>query len=738
MSFLSGFFLWALPLAAVPVMIHLFNRRRRQVVQWGAMQFLSDSRTKKRRIWRVDDLILMLLRAALVLLIVAALARPLLHSSWLGGGSGREVVLVIDTSLSMSRKLERETVLDKAAEQAGLLLDELGDGDTVRVLLASNRPLWLTPSSLDVSGETRDQILAGISKLQPTLAKADLFAAVQLAVQVEPPHTATSRTIAVLTDGSRHGWQSDATAAWTGVRRMIENAPVPTSINVLELADGEGLFTNLSIDGLETDRKLVGVDDQIVIRTVVTNRGPESSPAVLLNWEAEDEPLGVSSINPLEPGESATIQFEHQLETAGVFEIRCRIDRTDDLPADSTGALVVEAIEKVPLLIVQSEEAAENRRSDADYLLAALGRRSDSSAENDWESVFHSSVHTADELESLTLSDYFAIVLVDVPELSQAAVERLGEYVASGGGLWITLGEQTDPETFNALFYNEGDGLAPMALGEIRGDPNNREEFDLVHPPEGEHVATRLLGDTQRLDVDEVRIYGRHQFQGSAERNNVSVLLRSGRGQVLAAEKYTGRGRVIVQCLPIGLSWSNLPLCHIYVPLVHEWLWYLAEPAVAQRNVQPGEPLIYSQDVSPTASKAVLHPPVGDPVEILPILEERREVFAYHQAFLPGSYSLQVNPESGSPLKIPFHVVRDVEESNLTPLDDSQRALLVQAGGLRFTSDALEVPPGDAVEVRREPVWSLLLAAFLLLIVLEMLIACWSTSRRFGYRTASA
>ncbi len=67
------------------------------------------------------------------------------------------------------------------------------------------------------------------------------------------------------------------------------------------------------------------------------------------------------------------------------------------------------------------------------------------------------------------------------------------------------------------------------------------------------------------------------------------MLLRSGRGQVLAAGKYLGRGRVIVQCLPVGLSWSNLPLCQVYVPLVHEWLWYLSEPAVAQRNLQPGE-----------------------------------------------------------------------------------------------------------------------------------------------------
>ncbi len=81
-----------------------------------------------------------------------------------------------------------------------------------------------------------------------------------------------------------------------------------------------------------------------------------------------------------------------------------------------------------------------------------------------------------------------------------------------------------------------------MPLGEPRGDENNRDEFDLVHPPEAEHVATSLLGDTQRLDVDEVKIYRRHQFLPASDNREVSMLLRSGRGQVLAAENIWDAG----------------------------------------------------------------------------------------------------------------------------------------------------------------------------------------------------
>ena len=55
MSFLSIAFLAALPLAAAPLLLHFFDRRRNVVIEWGAMQFLEEAatrRTSARRIAR--------------------------------------------------------------------------------------------------------------------------------------------------------------------------------------------------------------------------------------------------------------------------------------------------------------------------------------------------------------------------------------------------------------------------------------------------------------------------------------------------------------------------------------------------------------------------------------------------------------------------------------------------------------------------------------------------------------
>ncbi len=108
-----------------------------------------------------------------------------------------------------------------------------------------------------------------------------------------------------------------------------------------------------------------------------------------------------------------------------------------------------------------------------------------------------------------------------------------------------------------------------------------------------------------------------------------------------------------------------------------------------KRNLQPGEPLVFSQQVTPVESNALLQPPVGEPIALLPVLEDQREKFEYHQTFIPGDYLLTVNPESSAEIEIPFHVMRDAEESNLQLMDEPQHELLTQAGGLRFTDNPL-------------------------------------------------
>src|SRR5262245_25366862 len=67
---------------AIPVIIHLLNRRRFDVIDWGAMRFLQMSETTRRRVF-IEELLLMLLRMGLILLLVVAMCAPFASSSFL-------------------------------------------------------------------------------------------------------------------------------------------------------------------------------------------------------------------------------------------------------------------------------------------------------------------------------------------------------------------------------------------------------------------------------------------------------------------------------------------------------------------------------------------------------------------------------------------------------------------------------------------------------------------------------
>src|SRR5271157_3899097 len=101
--------LWALEFAnpglvaaSIPIVIHLLNRRKFREMPWAAMQFLLAAIRKNQRRVRIEQWLLLAVRTLLILLIVAAMAKPFLESFGnVIAGQRTHRVLVLDGSLSM-------------------------------------------------------------------------------------------------------------------------------------------------------------------------------------------------------------------------------------------------------------------------------------------------------------------------------------------------------------------------------------------------------------------------------------------------------------------------------------------------------------------------------------------------------------------------------------------------------------------------------------------------------------
>ena len=76
MTFINPMILAGLAGISIPIIIHLLNRRKAKVVEWGAMRFLSGSLVSRRRRVQIEEMILLALRCLVMALIALAVARP--------------------------------------------------------------------------------------------------------------------------------------------------------------------------------------------------------------------------------------------------------------------------------------------------------------------------------------------------------------------------------------------------------------------------------------------------------------------------------------------------------------------------------------------------------------------------------------------------------------------------------------------------------------------------------------
>src|SRR6267142_68254 len=106
MGFLNPLLIWGAALISVPILIYLINRQRYLRRKWAAMEFLVSALKKHRRRIQFENLLLLAIPIAVLLLLAFAMARPFMKSPLLALSQDKEDnwIFVIDTSGSMGFK----------------------------------------------------------------------------------------------------------------------------------------------------------------------------------------------------------------------------------------------------------------------------------------------------------------------------------------------------------------------------------------------------------------------------------------------------------------------------------------------------------------------------------------------------------------------------------------------------------------------------------------------------------
>ena len=153
MSFLQPMLLAALPLVALPIIIHLINQRRYQTIRWAAMMFLLAANRISRGYARLRQWLIMAFRMAVIAGLVFAISRPL-AGGWLGLAAGNRAdttIVVLDRSPSMQQAGASGvgSKLETGRRQLVRTLETLGSAHWVLIESSTNRPRELeSPAAL--------------------------------------------------------------------------------------------------------------------------------------------------------------------------------------------------------------------------------------------------------------------------------------------------------------------------------------------------------------------------------------------------------------------------------------------------------------------------------------------------------------------------------------------------------------------------------------------------------------
>jgi len=153
MNFIQPWFLIALPLIAVPIIIHLVNQRRFQTVPWAAMMFLMQASRMSAGYTKLRQWLILLMRALAVACLVFFTSRPLASGliGLLGSRSNEVAIVLLDRSPSMQETPAGSgmTKLQSALSQLSGTLKTLGVQRVVVFDSANEKPIeFESPAAL--------------------------------------------------------------------------------------------------------------------------------------------------------------------------------------------------------------------------------------------------------------------------------------------------------------------------------------------------------------------------------------------------------------------------------------------------------------------------------------------------------------------------------------------------------------------------------------------------------------
>jgi hypothetical protein len=560
LGFANPALLWGLLAAAIPLAIHLFFRRRPRPTPFPAIDFILRARKETQRRLRLKRILLFTARTLLLAAVAAALARP--RAEQAGGAPAvaagpRATAIVVDASGSMRYRLGGQTLFERALGDARDALAALATEDPATALICGMEPPAAEPPSFD-----RAAVRRVLDRAAPAAGHADLTRCVQAAVQAlsaAQAQAALPKRIIVATDLAATAWRLDVRPPTVESPR----GPVRPEVSILDAARGQAL-PNRAVVALEAEHDPAAGARGYRLTATLQNHGPEKLSDVPLSLQVgfgKDPKVAIRAFTELPAEGSVRKSLLHGFAEGGPAAVQVALP-PDALPLDDARAVVLEVPRDVRALVVDGAPSPVKYRDEAYFVESALSSPA---------SPVRPKVVDAEAFGKEELARYDVVFLLNVRSVGAKASE-LQRFVEAGGGLFVSVGDQVDPEQY----ARELGGLLPMSLHvEKTATPRSKgggarfAEVDFDHPAlsvfSGEAREGLLGTRTERY------LLARPVKQGAAAR----VLAAFDDGAPALVEGTRGKGRVLLFTSSVDRDWTDWPIRTSFLPAMQRFAAYL-------------------------------------------------------------------------------------------------------------------------------------------------------------------
>lgn len=688
MTFFQPFFLYFLPLAALPTLIHFFAHKHREIIPFSTLRFLKMLESTRLKHIKIQQWLLLLLRTLALLFLILAFAKPAIqsHISHFDAKAPSVVAIIIDLSLSTTMKTPDGIVADQLRTLAQEILAQCALHDDVYLLPTGST----SNSAADQNAISPPAAHNELDHLAPGYGRGNLSQAIQTAIALLEQSSRINKELYVVTDLQLSEWAE------------TDSIDIPRSIRAAILAPDVQSGENLGIVSLHLNNQILEQGKEIDITAEIVNFSDRLQQERFAALYLQDERAGQFQLT-LEPHTGQLMTFRTVLSMSGEQAGVARLDE-DALLGDNTRYLTFSVPDRIRILIIESGI------SGIDYLSIALASAPSS------DIGFELTRQTPTEALGSDWSDFDVVIFNQTQVLTQGHVDRMRSHLQKGKGVVIIPGKMFDVDRFRQV------AAEPMQMpyyGATTGTPGQTDTYLAFQHTDYNHPIFEGVLTTNDASVTTPRVFFNYQLH-STEKSDAIITLSN--RQPYLIDSSVGSGRILMFAGALDLEWTDFPLKGLFAPLLHRIIRYLVSPSFTP-SVQIGEPAVLTTQHS--AERFEVIDPNQQSYRLRVNIQGQRYSGIFQHTVIPGIYTMTLD---GIPIQ-QFAVNIDPAESDLALISEEYLQQRLPDSKLFIVRDREAVQKRiQEARIGQELTFYFVLFA-LGCIVLEMIIARMSTPR---------